>query len=126
MASFMFQEDGSPAEVLFMDDTFGLTQYGYRLFSLMVRQEDGSGVPVAWLLTNGDDADRLTFFLKLVAENAENVQKSSALFCFLVTTVDNKCTWMCSFSSLACSFVSPSTPKNSHPQQRASGLCPSS
>lgn len=71
MASFMYQSDGTPAEVLFMDDTFGLTKYGYRLFTLMVRQDDGSGVPVAWLLTNGDDADRLVLFLMMVKENAE-------------------------------------------------------
>lgn len=67
----MFQSDGTPAEVLFMDDTFGLTKYGYRLFTLMVRCEDGSGVPVAWLLTNGEDADRLVLFLTMVKEHAE-------------------------------------------------------
>ena len=77
MASFMYQSDGTPAEVLFMDDTFGLTKYGYRFFALMVRQDDGSGVPVAWLLTNGDDADRLILFLMMVKENAERANRGA-------------------------------------------------
>lgn len=73
MCFHMYQPNGQPTEVLFMDDTFGMTKYGYRLFTLMARREDGSGVPVAWLITNSEDADRLTLFLRLVVENTERI-----------------------------------------------------
>lgn len=50
--------------VLFMDATNSVTQYGYPLFVICCRDEAGYGVPVAFIITSSEEEQVLVTALK--------------------------------------------------------------
>lgn len=55
-------------ELVFMDAVHGTNQYGYVTMALVVRDDYGNGVPVAFCVTTGEDSNRWARFLKAAFE----------------------------------------------------------
>jgi hypothetical protein len=54
--------------ILIIDETHGTNQYGYRLLTCLIRDDNNSGWPVAHLITSRSDADTLQYFFKSLKE----------------------------------------------------------
>jgi hypothetical protein len=54
--------------LVFLDATGGTNKYGYMLFTLLVQDDYGRGVPVAFMVSNSEDADVIKVFLDKAAE----------------------------------------------------------
>jgi hypothetical protein len=50
-----------------LDATGGTNYYGYQLYSLVVVDDYREGVPVAFMVTSGQEADEVETFLKVRA-----------------------------------------------------------
>ena len=59
---------------IMMDATHSTTQYDFLLITIFVVDEHGSGLPVAWAISNREDTTLLTEFLKAVYEQVEDLQ----------------------------------------------------
>lgn len=46
-----------------MDAVFGMNQYGYALLTLLVRDDFGNGVPVAFCISDAEDKERWLEFV---------------------------------------------------------------
>ena len=57
-----------------MDATHGTTQYDFLLISILVIDEYGEGLPVAWAISNREDATLLVQFLKAVHTKVGDIQ----------------------------------------------------
>jgi hypothetical protein len=55
---------------VFMDAAYGMSTYGYPLLAIVVRDEFTSGVPVAFCISDNEDAETYKEFLTTVAEAA--------------------------------------------------------
>ena len=49
-----------------LDSTHKTTQYGYSLFTLMVQDNHGQGVPLSYFISNDEDAESLRLWLEKV------------------------------------------------------------
>jgi len=58
-------------DVVHMDSTHGTNVYNFNLTTLLVLDEFGEGIPVAWMVCNHEDAVALKPFLKKAKENVE-------------------------------------------------------
>ena len=61
-------------KAILMDATHGTTQYDFLLISILVIDEYGEGLPVAWAISNGEDATLLVQFLKAVHTKVGDIQ----------------------------------------------------
>jgi hypothetical protein len=50
-------------DLAFLDAVHGLTSHGYPMYTLLVRDEFGNGVPVGFLVTDDESADPIVEFL---------------------------------------------------------------
>lgn len=57
-------------ELLLLDASGGTNSYGHMLHTLLVRDEWGNGLPVAFMICSAEDADPVTLFLKVTASAA--------------------------------------------------------
>ena len=57
------------SEVVCMDSTHGTNVYDFYLVAILVLDDYGEGVPVAWLITNRKDASAVHQFLLKVTQN---------------------------------------------------------
>ena len=62
-------------KVVCMDSTHGTTAYDFKLVTAMVVDEFGSGVPVAWLLSNKDSSEVLLPFLRSLRKAFEKTRE---------------------------------------------------
>ena len=53
-------------KAILMDATHGTTQYDFQLISIVVIDDYGEGLPVAWAISNREDVTLLVQFLKAV------------------------------------------------------------
>ncbi|XP_060720781.1 uncharacterized protein LOC132842132 [Tachysurus vachellii] len=51
-------------EIVFMDATHGVNQYGFPLFTLVVRDSHGHGIPVAYIILGNEKQDTLQLALE--------------------------------------------------------------
>lgn len=56
--------------LVFMDAAYGMSTYGYPLLVIVVRDEFTAGVPVAFCISDNEDADTYVDFLTTVANRA--------------------------------------------------------
>ena len=49
-----------------MDATHGTNMYDFKLITLLVLDDFGEGIPVAWVITNREDATMLVEFLTAI------------------------------------------------------------
>ena len=56
----------APNHVVCVDSTHGITGYDFKLLSMVVIDEFGEGIPVAWLLTTREDFTTVEFFFKVL------------------------------------------------------------
>lgn len=77
--------------VLVMDSTFGMNRHGYSLFALLAIGEQGSGVPVRFLITKTESAQNITTALnQFVAYlDADSEASNAALTRPLTTMTDD-------------------------------------
>jgi len=61
------------AKIVCMDSTHGTNLYQFLLISILVIDEHGEGLPVAWAISNKEDTNVLTEYLSAVKERTENV-----------------------------------------------------
>ena len=61
------------SEVVCMDSTHGTNVYDFYLVTILVLDDYGEGVPVAWLITNRDNASAVHHFLMKVREKCGNI-----------------------------------------------------
>lgn len=64
------------ARPVFMDATHGVIKYGYKLVTLLVMDDHGKGVPVAWGFLEHERAEDYETFLAAV--NSECVRRAAA------------------------------------------------
>ncbi len=51
-------------DIIFMDATHGVNQYGFPLFTLIVRDSHGHGIPVAYIILGNEKQDTLQLALE--------------------------------------------------------------
>ena len=61
------------SEVVCMDSTHGTNAYDFYLVTILVLDDYGEGVPVAWLITNREDASAVRQFLLKVREKCGDI-----------------------------------------------------
>ena len=61
-------------KAILMDATHGTTQYDFLLISILVIDEYGEGLPVAWAISNREYATLLVQFLKAVHTKVGDIQ----------------------------------------------------
>ena len=61
------------SEVVCMDSTHGTNVYDFYLVTILVLDDYGEGVPVAWLITNREDASAVRQFLLKVREKCGDI-----------------------------------------------------
>ena len=61
-------------KAILMDATHGTTQYDFLLISILVIDEYGEGLPVAWAISNREDVTLLVQFLKAVHTKVGDIQ----------------------------------------------------
>ena len=54
--------------MVLLDAVYNLTQHGYPVYTLLVRDEFGNGVPVAFLITDEEKAEPVKEFLVAVQQ----------------------------------------------------------
>ena len=59
--------------IVCMDSTHGTNLYGFLLITIMVVDEHGEGLPVAWAISNKEDTYMLTEYLSAVKERTGNI-----------------------------------------------------
>ena len=62
------------SKVILMDATHGTTQYDFQLISILVIDDFGEGLPVAWAISNREDVTLLVQFLKAVHTRVGNIE----------------------------------------------------
>lgn len=62
----MLREFGS--ETVCVDSTHGTNVYDFKLITILVLGELGEGIPVAWMISNREDALALAPFFKKIRE----------------------------------------------------------
>ena len=67
----MLKQFGSSA--VCMDTTHGTNMYDFSLTTVVVVDEYGEGVPVAWMVSNREDVHVLTEFLKAIKQRTGNI-----------------------------------------------------
>jgi len=60
-------------EIICMDSTHGTNMYQFLLTTIMVLDEHGEGLPVAWAITNKEDTNVLIQYLTAVKERVGNI-----------------------------------------------------
>ena len=63
-------------KVICMDDTHGTNMYDFTLITVLVNNEHGEGIPVAWALSNRVDTALLTQFSKPLKANVGDLRTS--------------------------------------------------
>ena len=61
-------------KVVLMDATHGTTQYDFQLISILVIDDHGEGLPVAWAISNREDRAVLVQFLKSIHEKVGDLK----------------------------------------------------
>ena len=62
------------SKVILMDATYGTTQYDFQLISILVIDDFGEGLPVAWAISNREDVTLLVQFFKAVHTHVEDIE----------------------------------------------------
>lgn len=57
-----------------MDSTHGTNAYQFLLISVMVLDDYGKGIPVAWAISNKEDTTTLVQYLTAIKERVENIE----------------------------------------------------
>ncbi|SMN01522.1 hypothetical protein SPONN_2553 [uncultured Candidatus Thioglobus sp.] len=60
--------------IICMDTTHGTNQYDFLLTTLLVVDELGEGIPVAWMLSNREDALMLMVFLQAIKDRVGEIK----------------------------------------------------
>ena len=60
-------------KVVMMDATHGVSQYGFLLISILVIDDHGEGLPVAWAISNREDTKTLIEFLSPVRSHVGDI-----------------------------------------------------
>ena len=60
--------------VICMDSTHGTNMYDFLLVSVMVIDEHGEGIPVAWAISNHEDTSTLVQFLTAVKSRVGDIK----------------------------------------------------
>lgn len=60
--------------VICMDSTHGTNAYQFLLISIMVLDDFGEGIPVAWAISNKEDTSSLVLYLTAVKEQVGNIE----------------------------------------------------
>ena len=63
--------------VICMDSTYDTYAYQFLLISVMVLDDYGEGIPVAWALSNQEDTGTLIQYLTAVKERVGNIKPES-------------------------------------------------
>ncbi|GLJ36926.1 hypothetical protein SUGI_0746530 [Cryptomeria japonica] len=67
-----------------MDSTFATNKYGYQLYSLLVFDEQQSGVPIAWTVTSRNKIEDIEVWLVELQRRAKEKRPDWSINAFII------------------------------------------